>query len=222
MQNSPTTIPPPPPLLFPPHFTDQIPIFPISSPPSPFAASPSSIFQITVHPAPPQPPPPSPFAVFHTSVDLSPIQFLLAIIAIITIPALIYTFIFAFWCPSSRRRRQTSGELSVPSELSHHDVENSGEVTDVKYQKEAHVKEIGGECPVCLSVFADGEEIRQLSVCKHSFHASCIDMWLSNHSNCPICRANIAAVTKLSGSNSSAAPTRDGDLQHGGDASALI
>ncbi|OIV98640.1 hypothetical protein TanjilG_12763 [Lupinus angustifolius] len=112
---------------------------------------------------------------------------------------------------------------AVPNHISNHvHDENSGEVTDVKYQKEAHVKEIGGECPVCLSVFADGEEIRQLSVCKHSFHASCIDMWLSNHSNCPICRANIAAVTKLSGSNSSAAPTRDGDLQHGGDASALI
>ncbi|KAE9622174.1 hypothetical protein Lal_00032609 [Lupinus albus] len=219
MQNPPTTFPPPL-----PHSSDQIPIFPIPSPPSPFASSPSSVFQINVNPGPPQPPPPSPFAGLHTSVDLSPLQFLLAIIAIITIPALIYTFVFAFWCPSSRRRRQSSGQSSsnpsVSSELPHHDVENSGEVTDVKYQKEARVKEIGGECPVCLSVFADGEEVRQLSVCKHSFHASCIDMWLSSHTNCPICRANIASATKPSGSNSSAAPNGDGDPQHGGDASA--
>ncbi|KAK7255872.1 hypothetical protein RIF29_29297 [Crotalaria pallida] len=242
MQNSPTAIPPPPPpLLFPPppHSADQIPLFPIPSPPPPppFAVSPSSVFQITVLPSPPQPPPLSPFAGVHTSVDLSPLEFLLALIAIVTIPALIYTFIFAFWCPSSRRRRRYAGEFSgdpsVASEVSHHDVENSGagagagagDVTDVKYRKEAHVKEIGGECPVCLSVFADGEEVRQLSACKHSFHTSCIDMWLTNHSNCPICRANIAtAAVKDSGSNSTAAaPNRDGDLQQGQrDASGLV
>ncbi|XP_073222561.1 RING-H2 finger protein ATL33-like [Cicer arietinum] len=91
------------------------------------------------------------------------------------------------------------------------------EVAGVKYQKETHAREIGGECPVCLSVFADGEEIRQLSVCKHSFHVSCIDLWLSNHSNCPICRATIAAAVKRSDSN------REGDLQQGHrDASSMV
>ncbi|OIW07589.1 hypothetical protein TanjilG_08476 [Lupinus angustifolius] len=228
MQNSPIIIPSPPPLLLPPppHSTDQIPIFPTQSlPPSPFVGSPNSVFQINVLPAPPLPPP-SPFAGVHSSVDLSPLEFILALIAFVTIPALIYSFIFAFCSPSSRRRRQSSVELSVDpsitSELSHHEVENSGagEFTDENYHKEANVKKIGGECPVCLSVFADGEEVRQLSACKHSFHASCIDMWLSNHSNCPICRATIAAAVKRSGSNSSAAPNTDSDRQQV--ASALV
>lgn len=108
---------------------------------------------------------------------------------------------------------------SAVSEAASHDGGDAAAVvSDLKYQKDAHVKEIGSECPVCLSVFGDGEEVRQLSVCKHSFHAACIDMWLSNHSNCPICRATIAVKRP-----NTAAPARDSDLQQGlPDASALV
>lgn len=220
MQNSPTTTistPPPFSLPPPPQSAGEVVVIPAAPPPPtrPFLGAPSSVFQITVLPAPPPPPP---FDGGSSHVDFSPLEFLLALIAIVTIPALVYTFIFAFGCSSSSRRQsnpgETSRESSVASELSRHDVESvpAGEVSGVKYQKEAHAREIGGECPVCLSAFADGEEVRQLSACKHSFHASCIDLWLSNHSNCPICRATIAAAAtavKSSGSN------RDGDPQQG-------
>ncbi|RYR67496.1 hypothetical protein Ahy_A03g013890 isoform A [Arachis hypogaea] len=59
-----------------------------------------------------------------------------------------------------------------------------------KYKKE---KVDGGsdECPVCLSVFEEGEEVRKLPRCKHSFHALCIDMWLYSHFDCPICRTPV-------------------------------
>jgi E3 ubiquitin-protein ligase RNF38/44 len=93
------------------------------------------------------------------------------------------------------------------------------EVSDGKYEKETHVKDvIGSECPVCLSVFAEGEEVKQLSVCKHSFHASCIDIWLNSHSNCPVCRASIP-VRLPNGT----APARNEDNQQGlPDASSLV
>ncbi|XP_027352885.1 RING-H2 finger protein ATL33-like [Abrus precatorius] len=216
MQNSPTviSIPPPLPLPLPPRSAGQATVLPFPPPP-PFAGAPNSVFQITVLPAPPPP-----FPSSHSSVDLSPLEFLLALVAIVTIPALIYTFIFAFPCPSFRRRELSVGDPSVASEIAHHDVESAATAaaSGVKYQKEQHSKEIGGECPVCLSAFADGEEVRQLSACKHSFHASCIEMWLSNHSNCPICRATIGvaatSTVKRSGSN------RDGDSQR--DASNLV
>lgn len=42
-------------------------------------------------------------------------------------------------------------------------------------------------CTVCLE---DREELRTLPECMHSFHMPCIDMWLSLHSSCPICRSN--------------------------------
>lgn len=47
------------------------------------------------------------------------------------------------------------------------------------------------ECVICLSGFEDGEMGRCLPKCGHGFHVECIDMWLSSHSNCPICRAPI-------------------------------
>ncbi|KAL0918544.1 hypothetical protein M5K25_010558 [Dendrobium thyrsiflorum] len=50
------------------------------------------------------------------------------------------------------------------------------------------------DCAVCLNEFEDGEKIRNLPLCGHSFHIDCIDMWFSSHSNCPLCRAAVEAV----------------------------
>lgn len=50
------------------------------------------------------------------------------------------------------------------------------------------------DCAVCLNEFEDGQKIRNLPLCGHSFHIDCIDMWFSSHSNCPLCRAAVKAV----------------------------
>ncbi|KAL4299825.1 hypothetical protein HN51_050488 [Arachis hypogaea] len=47
------------------------------------------------------------------------------------------------------------------------------------------------ECVICLSGFEEGEMGRTLPKCGHAFHVECIDMWLSSHCNCPICRAPV-------------------------------
>lgn len=88
------------------------------------------------------------------------------------------------------------------------------------FSTDAHVKEIGGECPVCLSVFTDGEKLRQLSCCKHYFHADCIDLWLRNRFTCPICRATVSGKRR---SLPAAAPARNYDMMQGlPDASGLV
>nr|DAD27761.1 TPA_asm: hypothetical protein HUJ06_029229 [Nelumbo nucifera] len=51
-------------------------------------------------------------------------------------------------------------------------------------------------CAVCLCQFKDGEDVRVLPGCRHSFHVPCIDMWLFSHANCPLCRT---AITVPSG-----------------------
>ncbi|KAG5249807.1 hypothetical protein OIU78_013286 [Salix suchowensis] len=186
-------------------------------------------------------PEPPPFPASPRSVDLAPLEFILAFIAVIAVPALIYTFFFSIKCPPGpfRRRRRShrsSSSVVVSDTLSVADTDDlnvtaSGDqkerVSNVKFQKEVHSDDVGSECPVCLSVFSDGESVKQLSVCKHSFHAPCIDMWLNSHSNCPVCRAFIASPAKHPGKNASSSTSTSrnngDDLQQGmPDAASLV
>ncbi|EFH48686.1 hypothetical protein ARALYDRAFT_489785, partial [Arabidopsis lyrata subsp. lyrata] len=50
----------------------------------------------------------------------------------------------------------------------------------------------GVECAICLSEFEDQETLRWMPPCSHTFHANCIDVWLSSRSTCPVCRANLS------------------------------
>ncbi|XWS67044.1 hypothetical protein CRYUN_Cryun05aG0252700 [Craigia yunnanensis] len=146
---------------------------PWSPPPLPFSSSPQiySIDQngtvtiVIINPPPPFPDSPR-------SVDLSPLEFILALMAVITIPAVIYALFFAVKCPpwTSRERQDSPRELPRDNRGSSVEVieRRRESVSGVKYQKETHSKDIGSECPVCLSVFTDGEEVRQLSGCNAS------------------------------------------------------
>ncbi|XVE61862.1 hypothetical protein DITRI_Ditri06bG0073100 [Diplodiscus trichospermus] len=238
MENSPTVIrspqPPPPflasssPLSQPDNTTNSTII--MSPPPLPFSSSPPQVYPIdqngNVIIGIMNPPPPFPDS--PRSLDLSPLEFVLALMAVITIPAIVYAFFFAVKCPpwASRERQDSPGELPMrDNHGSTVDVieRRRGPVTGLKYQKEAHSKDIGIECPVCLSVFADGEEVKQLSVCKHSFHAICIDLWLNNHNNCPICRASVAVKRQNNRGTASSGSARDSELHQGlPDAASLV
>ncbi|EOA13740.1 hypothetical protein CARUB_v10026818mg [Capsella rubella] len=47
------------------------------------------------------------------------------------------------------------------------------------------------ECVICLGLWEVGEFGRKLRNCGHGFHVECIDMWLSSHSTCPLCRSPV-------------------------------
>ncbi|WCJ35166.1 RING/U-box superfamily protein [Euphorbia peplus] len=47
----------------------------------------------------------------------------------------------------------------------------------------------GVSCVICLESFRKGERCRYLPVCKHTFHAPCIDLWLLKKLSCPTCRS---------------------------------
>ncbi|XP_071740193.1 RING-H2 finger protein ATL66-like [Rutidosis leptorrhynchoides] len=51
------------------------------------------------------------------------------------------------------------------------------------------VKEM--ECFICLGVSDEGDEVKVLPKCSHTYHCECVDKWLSTHSSCLICRAVI-------------------------------
>lgn len=45
----------------------------------------------------------------------------------------------------------------------------------------------GASCTICLNEYQAGEPLRRLP-CKHSYHAECIDKWLTTVNRCPLCR----------------------------------
>lgn len=61
------------------------------------------------------------------------------------------------------------------------------------------------DCTVCLENFKVGERCRLLPLCKHSFHAECVDSWLLRTPVCPICRtcADFLKDGSVSGEESS-------------------
>ncbi|KAI4297834.1 hypothetical protein L6164_037699 [Bauhinia variegata] len=49
-------------------------------------------------------------------------------------------------------------------------------------------------CAICLAEFCDGDMIRFLPKCNHTFHVACIDTWLLSHSSCPTCRHHLKSI----------------------------
>ncbi|KAJ0259339.1 RING-H2 finger protein ATL40 [Hirschfeldia incana] len=53
------------------------------------------------------------------------------------------------------------------------------------------------ECAVCLSLLEEKETARMLPNCKHVFHMTCVDTWLTSCSTCPICRTEVEPSQSL-------------------------
>lgn len=143
---------------------------------------------------PPPPPPPN-----HHHHNLPSLYYGLAVIGTTAILLAIYNLIVLRCCkPSSSAQSQ---EESTPNLLVHEVSATSTRryvtkdfLSSSKYKKEEREQDCTTdfyECAVCLSVFEDGEEIKTLPKCSHSFHVSCIDMWLYSHSDCPLCRTPV-------------------------------
>ncbi|KAM0030708.1 putative chromatin regulator PHD family [Helianthus debilis subsp. tardiflorus] len=153
--------------------------------------------------SPPQPPAP------HRS-NMPMLYYGLVVVATAAIVLAVYNLIVVRWCATHYRRSHEPNHLSrhrrttnimsssqPPSALSRGS-STIGLTSSFRYKKgseDANKPQLDYdiECSVCLSVFEDGEEVRKLPICNHSFHASCIDMWLNSHFDCPLCRALVVA-----------------------------
>lgn len=139
-------------------------------------------------PPPPPPPPPLPrtsFPMFYYG---------LVVVATAAIILVLYNLVVVKWCSHlsdqgpapppqrTRRRRRPIQAWRIEGSTLH-------SITTFKYEGDG--KGGDSDCAVCLSVFEEGEEIRQMPKCKHYFHAPCIDMWLYSHMDCPLCRSPV-------------------------------
>jgi len=47
------------------------------------------------------------------------------------------------------------------------------------------------ECSICLNDLHPSDTVRQLGSCGHTFHRSCIDLWLLRRADCPLCKSDV-------------------------------
>ena len=76
--------------------------------------------------------------------------------------------------PSGRRSRSFSNLPLVAKQASKYSLQNDKLV-----------------CSICLESYEIGEKLRKLP-CQHTFHAECVDTWLTKKSGtCPLCRTQL-------------------------------
>ncbi|KAF7824921.1 RING-H2 finger protein ATL7-like [Senna tora] len=66
----------------------------------------------------------------------------------------------------------------------------------IVYKESFFVKDT--QCSVCLLDYQPEERLQQIPACGHTFHMGCIDLWLANHSTCPLCRLSLLPSAKSS------------------------
>ncbi|KAF7056640.1 hypothetical protein CFC21_064027 [Triticum aestivum] len=78
---------------------------------------------------------------------------------------------------SSSARRRGEGQSQMAAAAASADGDQRPEETDTNTT-----------CAVCLAQYADGDELRWLPGCRHTFHRLCVDEWLRRRPSCPLCR----------------------------------
>lgn len=135
----------------------------------------------------------------HNATSLIPkLIILLIAVACAALVVALYHCIRVGWCteyqqrqspPQRRRRAFHFNTVDTPSSIEH----SIAELIPVRKYSKSDL-ELEGEndhtCAICLCEFEEGDELRTLPECAHSFHAPCIDMWFYSHTSCPICRAD--------------------------------
>ncbi|CAJ1956666.1 unnamed protein product [Sphenostylis stenocarpa] len=134
-----------------------------------------------------------PFGTFQNQKDFNQRILITAVVSLTVVLVLVFALhIYArFFLRRQTRRRSAIYQLNLNMAHPHGERPNTGldralitalPTFPFKLQNDAV------ECAVCLSVLGDGEHVRLLPNCKHTFHVGCIDTWLALHSTCPLCR----------------------------------
>ncbi|KAH9610850.1 hypothetical protein KSS87_003467 [Heliosperma pusillum] len=61
-------------------------------------------------------------------------------------------------------------------------------IPTMKFHRDAFGSDDDAQCSICLGDYQEKEILRLMPKCGHSFHLSCIDLWLMKQSTCPVCR----------------------------------
>ncbi|CAH8282622.1 unnamed protein product [Eruca vesicaria subsp. sativa] len=76
------------------------------------------------------------------------------------------------------------------------------------------------QCSVCLGDYQANEKLQQIPPCGHTFHMDCIDLWLTSHTTCPLCRLSLIPESSLDRSQQNPETVSSISNSDGGGASA--
>ncbi|CDH57898.1 e3 ubiquitin-protein ligase rnf13-like [Lichtheimia corymbifera JMRC:FSU:9682] len=109
------------------------------------------------------------------------------LLVVVLSPAVMMLFIYLTWRLRQRQRRK--------NELAPTDFVTRLPTRKFRREKQDQQNEDHAECAICLEDYIDDDILRTLP-CRHEFHASCVDAWLTTHKKfCPICKYDICRKT---------------------------
>ncbi|XAR57403.1 hypothetical protein NMG60_11025535 [Bertholletia excelsa] len=154
---------------------------------------------------------PPPFHPSNASLTILPV----AIIGILATALLLLGFCFFVtkcnlnWNPINRRGRFSfsRNDITVPVGFYSPTEQRRGleesiiqSIPVLKFRKGEN-GELGersfNQCAVCLNDFQQEENLRAIPNCSHLFHIDCIDVWLQQNENCPLCRTSISTPPQM-------------------------
>ncbi|KAL4483958.1 hypothetical protein ABPG72_013964 [Tetrahymena utriculariae] len=65
--------------------------------------------------------------------------------------------------------------------------EDINKIKEVRFDK-LRMKDQSTLCSICQCDFENNEKLKELNPCKHFYHPDCINQWLKNEKNCPVCK----------------------------------
>ena len=77
---------------------------------------------------------------------------------------------------------------NINERLINHEACNPQNIEKIEIQFKNNLYQ--NECTICLENFNENEILYELK-CKHYYHKTCIDDWLSKKRTCPLCRLNL-------------------------------
>lgn len=95
------------------------------------------------------------------------------LLVVVLSPAVMMLFIYLTWRLRQRQRRKS--ELAPTDFVTKLPVRKFRREKDHQEQDDDHT-----ECAICLEDYVDDDTLRTLP-CRHEFHASCVDAWLTTH-----------------------------------------
>ncbi|KAF7829971.1 RING-H2 finger protein ATL11-like [Senna tora] len=152
--------------------------------------------QVPATPSPSDPPPPPDQLEPIYKVRFDKSMTTIFVILVVVFLALGFISIYSRQC-AERRFRPTNGPFTGSNRQPQHGLDSDIIDTFPTFMysavKRLKIGKSSLECAVCLNEFQEQETLRFIPKCSHVFHTHCIDLWLSSHSTCPVCRANLSS-----------------------------